>query len=207
MDSSSRFIKFRDLSRPMARMGGGVGQGGFGRNLKLLPFSQSEMNLSDLGVVSQCQEKFSWESSELRRFKPLQKRKRCRRKKKKTQPQMTQDQMTQHRITQHKTVGISQGWSSICGGLARNASLRNKPELEMLCGLDGRVACRNSMKLVVLPLPNWARRAVSLLHASLATSKEMLHPEALPLKQLAVKRVATSSHVPLDIHTSRPQRW
>ena len=60
------------------------------------------------------------------------------------------------------------------------------------------------MHAVVLRLPNWARRAVSLLHASVATSEEMPHPEALPLKPRAVKRVATSSHAPLDIDTSRP---
>ena len=56
------FIKFRDLSiqdGSMANGGTGVGQGGFGKSLNLLPFSQSEMNPAELGMVSQSQEKFS----------------------------------------------------------------------------------------------------------------------------------------------------
>ena len=96
-------------------------------------------------------------------------------------------------------LGISQGWSSIFGGLARNAFLRESPNSKCLHA--------ETMHAVVLRLQNWARRAVSSSHASLATSEEMLHPEALPLNQLAVKRVATSSHVPLDIHTNRPHWW
>ena len=109
------FIKFKDLSRPMARMGGGVGQGGFAKSLNLLPFSQSEMNPAELGMVSQCQQKKLVEKvpscGDLSQYRKEKDAGRIEEEEEDStaQPRMTQDQMTQHRTTQHKTLGISQG--------------------------------------------------------------------------------------------------
>ena len=140
-------------------MGGGVGQGGFLLNVwTSSPFPQSEMNPSELGVVSQCQEKFCWESSELRRNK-------CR--KKKTQ----QHNRRWPKIRWHNIGSLNiRPWES------RRVEV---PFLEVLHEMPlwetnpNRKCCAVQVDEFpdVLRLPNWARRAVSSSHASLATSE------------------------------------